>query len=465
MSETVDRLPPHSPEAEAGVLGCVLLAPKECLAECLIRLKAGGAAFFDLRNQTIYNAMVELDAAGTGIDGLTLAQRLKDKNLLEQCGGLNYLAGLPDAVPSAANLSYYLDIVHEKYVLRRMLATCTQAVSKIYSTESEHRKVLDEVEAGFLEVGEEGTPSCEVSAKEFVQSAIDRLEDYHRGAAQMIGISTGFDYLDKMTCGMVGGQLIIIAARPGLGKTSLAMNIVERVSIDNKLPVGVFSLEMTAKELGARMLFQVARADYQRFRTGFFENGDMPKLTVAAKKIQLSQLWVDDTPGLNVLQLRSKARRMVDRYGVKLFVVDYLQLMVASRYYNNREQEVAEMSNGLKSLAKELNVPIIVLAQFNREIEREPNRKPRLADLRESGRIEADADVVGMLYQPKLKDEMLAALSKRDADWSKKWLRVNMLIAKQRNGPTGDVELEFWKNCMRFESHKRPFVPVAAEEI
>ncbi len=454
--EPLDKLPVHSDDAERGVLGCILLDSRKCMGESVERLQSGFKVFYDVRHQTIYRAMLELYDEQKEVDVLTLAEKLKSVGVTEEAGGMDYVMGLPDAAPSASNLPYYAEIVQEKFLLRRIAVACGDVLERIKTNQGTPSDLLQHVESCFLELGKDEQSQREKNAREFTAAAIDRIEDYHRGKAQMRGISTGFDYLDKMTCGMEPNQLIVYAARPGMGKTSLAMNILERVAIDKKLPVGVFSLEMTADELGSRLLFQVARCDYQRFRTGFLENGDIPKLTVAAPKLQLAPIWIDDSASLNVLQLRAKARRMMAQYGVKLFVIDYLQLLVPTRFFQNREQEVAEISGGLKSLAKELRVPIIVLAQLNRDFEKEPNRKPRLSDLRESGRIEADADMVGMLYEPKLKAEQFQALNERDPDWSKKFKRINLLIAKQRNGPTGDCEMEFFKASMRFESHHRP---------
>lgn len=457
MTEAPDKLPPHSQEAEAGVLGCVMTDPN-CINDCVVKFKAGVRVFYMLSHQAIYHAMLQIHEAGKTIDVITLFQKLKDEGTINECGGIQYVSSLPDVTPSPANLGYYADIVMEKYVLRKLLGTVSEVALRVSEYEGDLDPLLDEVERCFMEVGNERHMTREKSGQEFIQPAISRIENYHRGHAQMIGISSGYEYLDGMTCGFADGQLIVIAARPGLGKTSLALNFVERMALDKKIPCGVFSLEMTDDELGARLLFQVAGADYQRFRTGYFENVNIPGLVEAAKRISLAPLWIDSTSSMTILELRSKARRMSQLYGIKVLVIDYLQLLSSSREYGNREQEVAEISTGLKSLAKELKIPVIVLAQLNRDVEKDPNRKPRLADLRESGRIEADADLVAMLYQPKLKEDERAALDAREGseDWSKRWSRVNLLIAKQRNGPTGDFEMEFFKASMRFEAHHRP---------
>jgi replicative DNA helicase len=265
----------------------------------------------------------------------------------------------------------------------------------------------------------------------------------------LTGVGTGFTDLDKMTSGLHGGEMVVIAARPSMGKTSLAMNIAENVSIDQKLPVGVFSLEMTSESLVLRMLCSRSRVNLRNVRDGFLAERDFPKLTGAAGKLANAPLFIDDSSGLSILQLRAKARRMHQQYAIKLFVIDYLQLLHSTaRRAENRQQEIADISNGIKSLAKELNVPIIVLSQLNRELEREKNRKPRLSDLRESGAIEQDADVVGLLYKPSSGDDDEAGNPAAEEDA----VPVNLLIAKQRNGPTGDVNLTFLKSYTRFES-------------
>ena len=444
----MDRLPPHSPEAEAGVLGCALLSPNECLGVCIEKFKAGPEVFYDLRHQTIYEMLTEMYDAKEAIDLITLQQRLKDKQMLEGVGGLAYLASLPDAVPSAANLSFYVEIVREKHILRRMIRTCTDVVGRVYEHEGEVDSLLDEVERDILQISEARVESTSLAIKDVVHAAINRIEEYHQRQGMLTGLSTGFTDLDKMTSGLHGGEMIVIAARPSMGKTSLAMNIAEAVAVDQKLPVGVFSLEMTSESLVLRMLCSRSRVNLRAIRDGFLAERDFPKLTGAAGKLANSPLFIDDSPGLSILQLRAKARRMSQQHGIKLFVIDYLQLLHSTaRRAENRQQEIADISNGIKSLAKELNVPVIVLSQLNRELEKDKNRKPRLSDLRESGAIEQDADLVGLLYKPNSGDD-----DEGGGGQEQEAVPVNMLIAKQRNGPTGDVCLTFLKTYTRFES-------------
>lgn len=450
-SGTIDRLPPHAPDSEKGVLGCVLLSPNDCMGECIEGLKMGAEAFYDLRHQTIFSALAEMYDSRAAIDLITLQQRLKDKQLLEQVGGLAYLSTLPDAVPSAANLSYYLEIVKEKYFLRKMIHTCTDVVGRVYDYEGEVDALMDEVERDILRISESRVDQKSNTIKELVKKAINQIEDFHQRQGMLTGVGTGFTDLDKMTSGLHPGEMIVIAARPSMGKTSLAMNIAEHVAIEQKLPVGVFSLEMTSDSLVLRMLCSRSRVNLRNVRDGFLAERDFPKLTGAAGKLANAPLFIDDSSGLSILQLRAKARRMAQQYGIKLFVIDYLQLLHStSRRAENRQQEIADISNGVKSLAKELNVPVIVLSQLNRELEKDKNRKPRMSDLRESGSIEQDADLIGLLYKPSSGDDEEGSGGGGGEEHDA--VAVNLLIAKQRNGPTGDVNLTFLKSFTRFEN-------------
>jgi replicative DNA helicase len=446
----IDRLPPHSSEAEQGVLGCVLLSPNECMGQCIEKLKGDGhQVFYDLRHQTLYENLALMYDAREAIDVITLQQRLKDQQLLDQIGGIAYLGQLQDAVPSAANLSFYLEILQEKFLLRRMIATCTGVVGRVYDYQGDVETLLDEVEKEILRINESRAQSSTSSIKELVGKAILTVENYFDRKGTLNGLGTGFTDLDRMTDGLHGAEMIVIAARPSMGKTSLAMNIVEHVVLELNQPVGVFSLEMSAESLILRMLCSIARVNLRSIREGFMHETDFPKLTSAAGKLAKSKLLIDDSAGLSILDLRARARRMHQQHGVKLFVIDYLQLLhsTARRSQDNRQQEIADISSGIKALAKELNVPVIVLAQLNRELEKDKSRKPRLSDLRESGAIEQDADLVGLLYKPSSGDDEDGP-PPEEADG----VPVNLLVAKQRNGPTGDVNLTFLKSYTRFEN-------------
>lgn len=445
----LDRLPPHSTEAEQGVLGCILLSPNDSLGLCLEKVKAGAEVFYDLRHQALFEHLVSMYDAKDPIDLITVQQRLKDANQLEGVGGLAYLSSLMDAVPSAANLEYYLDIVREKHVLRRMLQTCSQVTGRVHTHEGEVDALLDEVERDILRISQDRESVSNRGMKDLVRGAIAMIEDFHQRAGGLTGIGTGFVDLDKMTSGLHEGEMIVLAARPSMGKTSLAMNIAEHVVLNEGLPVGVFSLEMTSESLVMRMLCSVARVNGRAIRDGFLSESDMRKLTGAASKMAKAPLHIDDTPGLSILQLRARARRMWQQHGIRMFVIDYLQLLhsTAKKAQDNRQQEISDISNGVKALAKELKCPVIVLSQLNRDMEKDKNRKPRLSDLRESGAIEQDADVVALLYKPSTDDEEDAPSVPQG-----EVVQVNLLIAKQRNGPTGDVPLSFLKGFTRFES-------------
>jgi replicative DNA helicase len=445
----IDRLPPHSPEAEQGVLGCALLSPNECLGECIEKLKDNGQeVFYDLRHQTIYETLATMFNARDAIDVITVQQRLKDRQILDQVGGIAYLSQLQDSVPSAANLSYYLDIVREKFLLRKMIQTCTEVVGRVYDYEGDVDALMDEVERDVLRISESRSQSDSLTTKELVGRAIGTIENFFSRKGTLTGLATGYADLDRMTDGLHGSEMIVIAARPSMGKTSLAMNIVENVVLEQQLPVAVFSLEMSAEALVMRMMCSIARVNLRSIREGFMSEADFPKLTNAAGKLANSKLFIDDSAALSILQLRARARRLHQMHGVKLFVVDYLQLLhsTARRSQENRQQEISDISSGLKALAKELKVPVLVLSQLNRELERDKSRKPRLSDLRESGAIEQDADLVGLLYKPSAGDDDDGNTEEADG------LPVNLLIAKQRNGPTGDVNLTFLKSYTRFES-------------
>jgi replicative DNA helicase len=448
--EKLNRMPPHSIEAEQGVLGCLLLDPQQSVGEILNRFKGTPEFFYHLPHRTVFEHVVAMADAREAVDLITLQQRLKDRGELEAIGGLAYLVSLQDAVPSAANLTYYLDIVWEKYLLRRVLRACADVSSKVYDVETEVDKFVDEVETEFLRLSEEkeASKAGAVTMKDLVHEAIGKIEEMHANKGSVSGIATGFHDLDRMTSGFQPGDMVVIAARPSVGKTSLAMNVAEHVALRLQVPVGVFSLEMSASSLVLRLLCSHARVNLRTIREGMMGERDFPKLTRAAGELCQSPLFIDDTAGLSILQLRAKARRMHQQHGIKLFVIDYLQLLHStSRRADNRQQEVADISTGIKALAKELKVPVIVLCQLNREPEkRGAGEKPKLSDLRESGSIEQDADVVGLLYRDvKDADEVI----ENDT------FPVNLFIAKQRNGPVGEVPLMFHKGLTRFESASR----------
>lgn len=453
-SEEIDRLPPHSPKAELGVLGCCLLSPNECISECVQKFKAAKAdVFYDLRYQQIYNIMVEMWDEREAIDVITLSQRLEIYGMLDQCGGYGLLATLPDTVPSSANLSFYADIIFDKYLMRRMIRVCVDCVSRIYDFEGEVSELMDSVERELMEVNQLRVQQKMRTIREIVSDSITQIEQANQSNGKVAGLETGFTDLDKLSNGLMPGEMIVIAARPSMGKTSLAMNIAENVCVNNKVPVGVFSLEMTDTQLITRMICSRSRVNLRNVRDGFLAERDFPKITSAAGAISNAPIYLDDNSGTSIMELRAKARRMFQQFGIKLFIIDYLQLVTGfggSRRFDNRQQEITFISGGIKSLAKELRVPVIVLSQLNRQIERDKTRKPVCADLRESGSIEQDADFVGLLYRP------ISKTDEDEPDDPYEVIPVNLLIAKQRNGPSGvDINLTFLKSYTRFESAAR----------
>lgn len=446
-AQQVDRLPPYSQECEQGSIGCILLSPNDCMPEAIERLRDNGEEFYDLRNKTIYECLLDMYEQRIAIDVITLQEQLKKKQLLEQVGGISYLASLPDAVPSAANIAYYLDFLVEKYMLRKAIWTCTDLVSEIYEFTGSADELMDRVESDIIRIRENRQIESAPDMRTLIQRSISKIEDYQQRQGAITGISCGFTYLDRMTSGLQPAEMVVIAARPSMGKTSLAMNIVESVAVDQNLPVGVFSLEMTAEALVLRMLCSRSRVNIRNVTDGFLAERDFPKITGAAGRLARAPIFIDDTGGLTIMQLRAKARRMVSRRGIKLIVIDYLQLLHGSKRNQSRQEEISDVARGIKNLAKELNIPIVVLCQLNREMEREKGRKPRMSDLRESGEIENAADFIGFLYR---------AISDDDSDeFYSEALPVNLLIGKQRNGPTGEVNLTFLKPYTRFESAAR----------
>ena len=446
-AQDIHRTPPHSVEAEQGVLGSMLISPRETIAECVEKINE--EYFYVPAHRTIYNVLVDLWNTGQAIDLITFTQVLRDRHLLDSVGGAAFVTSLFTFVPTAANVGYYLEIVRDKYILREIISAATESVRCAYEEQDEVNNLLDEVEQRIFAVGEDRFKGQMLSMKDQVMEAIEAIEKLYERKGGITGISTGFVEFDRMTSGLHPAEMIVIAARPSVGKTSLAMNIAEYVAIDERLPVGIFSLEMTAESLILRMLCSRSRVNLRNVREGFLAERDFPKLTGAATKLSSAPLFIDDSSGLSILQLRAKARRMFQQYGIKLFVIDYLQLVHSTaRRADNRQQEIADISSGIKALAKELNVPVIVLSQLNREVEREKGRPPRLSDLRESGAIEQDADLVGLLYRPtKDGDDSATDQARSEAE------PINLLIAKQRNGPADeDVCLTFLKPYTRFES-------------
>lgn len=449
-----DRLPPFSEDAEAGILACCLEDNQFCIPDAMARLGDGDEAFYDLRHKIIWRHMVRAFASGKPVDEVVLLERLTVSDERDKVG-LELIAGLRGRLVSTSMLPEYVSIVWDKWMRRKVLKACAEASAKIYE-EGDTRQILDGIERSMIDLSEAGNSGRIQTAREIMQGVIDELENYHRAGAQMKGLPSGIPYLDKMLCGFGPGEMIVIGGRPGEGKTTLAMNVVEHVGVNLGTAVGVFSLEMTARSLGSRLLFQHARLDFQRYRTGYLENADIPKLTQATGRIGKAPIVVDETPSQTIMEIRSKARVMQRKFGVKMIVIDYFQLIQTGGKWKDRQGELAEISKDIKGMAKDLNLPVIVVAALNRESERDGARKPKLSDLREAGQLEYDADVVGLIYKPKIDDEEEQNAERQlGGDWSRRYWRANLYVAKQRNGPTGDCELLYRKDCMRFDPYVR----------
>lgn len=493
--QRTEKLPPHSPEAEAGILGCILQQPAECLNSCE-EARVLPEWFYELRHQVIYAAMQALHKRGRGVDLITLLEELRmSSDGLALAGGLAYLQDLPEKVASAAHLDDYLETVRERWLERRVVAECTRAVGQVYEKTSRVSEVMATLENQLLGLEEQGA-AREALIKQCIREVVNKLELYHRGHAQIRGLTTGLEYADKLLCGMGGdnGNYFVLSARPNVGKTSLALQVCEHLALDyvwfdplvqngkpvmvarkdeesgemvqvpavarkQGVPVGIFSLEMTREQLAQRLLFHRSRGDLQRWRTGFAARGDFEGLTQAAGKFsEPNNIVIDDDGRTTIETLRARARRWVRQYGVRAIVVDYLQLLRSSskrNEYRNRQEELTEISAEFRALGKELGVLLIIIAQMNRDYEKEPNRAPRLSDLKDCGAIEQDADVVGFLYKPKLRaeaEETYESLMERHygEDWSKRPIRVDWLFEKCRNGPTGKCELLFQRSCTHF---------------
>jgi replicative DNA helicase len=449
----VPRSLPLSEDAEKGVLCSLLLSPREVADFCVLRLRPD--AFYIPAHQIIYHLILEFSDKSKPIEFVSLKQALIDRNQLVEIGGPEYLNALFDFVPTAANASYYIDIVREKYVLRRLILACNKLSTQCYDQQGEIEPLLDDAEKEIFAITGEHVKTEIVPTKALVMEAIEQIEKLYENRGSVTGLPTGFIDLDRMTSGLHAAEMVVIAARPSMGKTAFAMNIAEHVSIDVGRPVAVFSLEMSSQQLVQRLLCSRAKVDLQHVRNGFLSERDFPNLTAAASQLAAANMFIDDTPGLTVTELRAKSRRMKSQHDIELIVIDYLQLLrsTSRRAQDNRQLEISEISGGIKALAKELNLPIIVVAQLNRQPDTRAKEggRPRLSDLRESGSIEQDADLVGLLVRSDYYENY-------EGDEDAKQERAGeaeLIIAKQRNGPTGDVPLTFLKKFTRFETRAR----------
>ncbi|CAM3258541.1 replicative DNA helicase [Cupriavidus taiwanensis] len=438
------KVPPHSIEAEQSVLGGLLLdnAAWDRIADFLSE-----ADFYRFDHRMIFQSIARLISATKPADVITVYEMLQVAGKAEEVGGLAYLNSLAQNTPSAANIRRYAEIVRERSVLRKLVTVADDIASAAFAPKGrEVRELLDEAESKVFAIAEEGSRGQKgfQEIQPLLTQVVERIDElYHRDTTtDVTGVPTGFIDLDKMTSGMQPGDLIIVAGRPSMGKTAFSLNIGEHVAVEQGLPVAVFSMEMAGTQLAMRMLGSVGRLDQHRLRTGRLLDEDWPRLTHAIQRMNDTQLYIDETPALNPMELRARSRRLARQCGqLGLIIIDYLQLMSGSGGGENRATEISEISRSLKGLAKELNCPVIALSQLNRSLEQRPNKRPVMSDLRESGAIEQDADVILFIYR----DEVYNADSQDKGT-------AEIIIGKQRNGPIGTVRLTFLGQFTKFDN-------------
>lgn len=440
------RTPPHSIEAEQSILGGLML---DNMAWDKINDMVREEAFYRFDHRLIFKTISTLIEQGHPADVVTVFESLQNQGRLDDVGGMAYLNALVTGVSSAAHIRRYAEIVHDRALLRRLVSASDNIAEAAFSPQGKETKaIIDFAEQSILAVAEDGRRGGGADFKELpvvLTAVLDQINDlYHRDQKdEVTGVSTGFYDLDRMTAGLQKGDLVIVAGRPSMGKTSFAMNLAEHVAINEGLPVAVFSMEMGAQQLGMRILGSVGKLNQTRLRTGQLNDEDWERLTVAMEKMHDTQLYIDETPALNSLDLRARARRLARTCGgLGLIVVDYLQLMSASRAGDNRATEISEISRSLKALGRELECPVVALSQLNRSVEQRPDKRPMMSDLRESGAIEQDADIIMFVYR----DEVY---NKEDPNLKGK---AEIIIGKQRNGPIGTVHLNFIGEFTKFDN-------------
>jgi replicative DNA helicase len=438
------RVPPQNLEAEQCVLGSILLQ-QGLLVKAVEFLTPED--FYRDGHKAIYAAMLGLFDKGEPQDIITVTNHLKDSGKLELTGGPAYLATLTNIVPVASNIAFYAKIVRSKSILRRLISTTTEIAGRCYEEQDDIDALLDETEQTIFEISRSKSDQAFQPMKTIINETFKMVEKLFERKEQITGVSTGYPEFDRKTAGLQPSDLIIIAGRPSMGKTALAMNIAQNAAIESKVPVGVFSLEMSCEQLGMRMLCSVSRVDAQRLRTGALQEQDWPKLTRAAGILHEAPLFIDDTPALSVLEMRAKARRLKTEHDIGLIVVDYLQLMRGRSSTERREQEISEISRSLKAMAKELHIPVIALSQLNRSLESRTDKRPQLSDLRESGAIEQDADLICFIYRDEVYNKSEDNPRRGTAE---------IIIGKQRNGPTGTIDLAFLSHYTTFENLAHP---------
>ncbi len=440
-------MPPQNLEAEQSVLGAMLIE-REAISRVAEFLRPED--FYRESHRLVYAATLALYNRGEAVDLITLTEQLRREDRLEAAGGISYITSLANSVPTAANVIYHAKIVEEKALLRGLINTATHIAGLGYEANEEVISILDQAERMILEVANRKVTGAFVPIKDILMAALDRVEQLYHTKGGITGLPTGFKDLDRLTAGLQPSDLVLIAARPSMGKTAFVLNIAQHVAVKEKKPVAFFSLEMSKEQLVQRMLCTEATIDAQRLKIGDLKDNDWSSLVKAADRLSSAPIFIDDTPGMTVTEIRSKARRLKVEHELSLVVIDYLQLMQGSSSgkSDNRQQEISEISRSLKSLARELNVPVLALSQLSRGVEARQNKRPMLSDLRESGSLEQDADIVAFLY--------------REDYYNHETERPNIteiIVAKHRNGPVDTVELYFQKEFTRFKDSSKMSEP------
>ena len=445
-----DRVVPHNLEAERALLGSILL---DNSALNLALEGVGKDDFFSEAHRIAFDKMIAISEKNRTIDLVTLCEELSKEGQIEKVGGAAYLAALTDGVPIGTSIavSEYSRIVKEKSILRRLINASHNLISRCLEGTDDPDTLIDLAQSQVFEIAEQKVQSGFTNIRDIVRSSFGSIEELLERGRHVTGVGTGFEDLNSMTSGLQPGELIVVAARPSLGKTALALNIAAHAAIEDRKKVGFFSLEMSKESLVMRLLCSEAKTDSHRLRSGFSNRDDWKKLTQALGRLGDAPLFIEDTPALSIMQIRAKARRLKMEKGLDLMIVDYLQLVSGQGRFENRTQEVSYISRGLKSLAKELKVPVLALSQLSRAPEQRPGQRPQLSDLRESGSIEQDADVVIFLFR----ERKAAAESDEEGEVDRRGVEMKLIIGKQRNGPTGDIPIVFMRPYAKFESMDR----------
>lgn len=433
------KLPPQNIEAEQSVLGGILIE-NGAINKVMEILDPDD--FYRDTHRKIFNALINLSERDEPADLITMTNELKKINLLDAIGGASYLTSLMDSVPTAANIEYYARIVKEKAILRKLIQTSTEIITQSYEDRGDVETFLDEAERAIFQISENRVKPSFYPIKKIVKDSFEIFQRLYEKKELVTGVPSGFKELDRYTAGFQPSDLIIVAGRPSMGKTAFCLNLAQHAAIENKIPVGIFSLEMSKEQLVIRMFCSEAHVEGNRLRTGFLTESDWPKLTIAAGNLSESPIFIDDSAALSVLELRAKARRLKSEHGLGILIIDYLQLMKGRTRVESRQQEISEISRSLKALAKELTIPVIAVSQLSRRTEERQGMRPQLSDLRESGAIEQDADLILFLYRDEVYNRSEENPNKGKAE---------LIIGKQRNGPIGKIELAFLDKFTTFK--------------